>query len=153
MSLYSHLNLDCEMTSSRFTCKECDGVFKRRFTLKSFFFLDGNRVCPQCLKVYKNENTLHVHQAFDCGKMKTYSCTVCSYQSKRKYNLKQHFFKRHPTSNPYYCRTKVSCPKCNLVCSTKKILYAHLAKHCVKSPTSSEFVACDVKPDPLEIDQ
>lgn len=61
-------------------------------------FLLGLR-CPNCRKTYKNQNTLHVHRSFDCGQPKKFSCTICSFKCKRKYNLETHILKKHNEIN------------------------------------------------------
>lgn len=51
--------------------------------------------CPNCRKMYKNLNTLQVHLALDCGQPKKFSCTVCDFKCKRKFNLATHIINRH----------------------------------------------------------
>lgn len=69
-----------------------------------FLFLDpekdGNGLtCPRCNKVYKNKNSLTSHLSQDCGKSKKFSCDLCNFSSKRKFDYSLHMRARHPYNN------------------------------------------------------
>jgi predicted RNA-binding Zn-ribbon protein involved in translation (DUF1610 family) len=61
-----------------------------------YLFSDVLRVrCPNCGRAFKNPNTLRAHTSLDCGKLTIFSCHLCKYGSKRKYNLRTHYVSKH----------------------------------------------------------
>lgn len=61
--------------------------------------LGGNDIikyeCPSCKKVYKNKETLKRHVRFECGNQKPFSCPMCSYCAKQKFQVKTHMMRKH----------------------------------------------------------
>lgn len=51
--------------------------------------------CPQCNRKYINRKYMASHMKNECGKPPKYKCVLCSYGSKRKFNLKLHMLRMH----------------------------------------------------------
>jgi hypothetical protein len=52
------------------------------------------------------------------GRMKRYSCHICSYRSDRSYNLLRHIVHRHSSGT-------ICCPDCNIIAHDKEHLRLH----------------------------
>lgn len=50
--------------------------------------------CPKCNAKYNSIPTVRAHLHLDCLGQK-FQCTHCSYQTKRKFNLKNHLYRKH----------------------------------------------------------
>ncbi|KAL3275237.1 hypothetical protein HHI36_020006 [Cryptolaemus montrouzieri] len=51
--------------------------------------------CDQCDKSYTTINSLRSHKVKDCGRDKSYKCTVCLKSFRRKAHAKSHFDNIH----------------------------------------------------------
>ncbi|CAH1964242.1 unnamed protein product [Acanthoscelides obtectus] len=51
--------------------------------------------CTVCKKTFKNLNSLRAHINLDCMKSSIHKCMVCSFTSKRRFNLKMHYMTKH----------------------------------------------------------
>ncbi|XP_030765780.1 zinc finger protein 628-like [Sitophilus oryzae] len=79
--------------------------------------------CNKCDRTYKNYLTMKVHQRQDCGREKTYSCTVCNKLFRRQYQLKVHSVSHH------IC---VNCPNCHKKYKNTNTLSVHMSQDCGK---------------------
>nr|CAH7735850.1 unnamed protein product [Callosobruchus chinensis] len=95
-TLSVHKAMDCGKIKM-YNCPACNYSCKRKFNLKLHILRqhDAKVVCDVCNKTYKNANTLLVHKAIDCGKVEMFSCPMCSFRSKRKYNMDRHILTIH----------------------------------------------------------
>ncbi|XP_047111486.1 zinc finger X-chromosomal protein-like [Schistocerca piceifrons] len=51
--------------------------------------------CCQCGNWYQHKGSLSRHLRLECGKEPLFSCSLCSYKSKQKHDVKRHFLKKH----------------------------------------------------------
>ncbi|KAF6202958.1 hypothetical protein GE061_003366 [Apolygus lucorum] len=46
--------------------------------------------CQKCGRSYRHQGTLSRHERYECGKKPMFQCSVCSYKSCRKFDIKRH---------------------------------------------------------------
>ncbi|XP_072156081.1 uncharacterized protein [Bemisia tabaci] len=55
----------------------------------------GCFVCVHCQKSYMNRASLSRHQTRECGKTPSFECSLCSYRTHHRHNLKRHLMFTH----------------------------------------------------------
>lgn len=51
--------------------------------------------CSMCFKNYKYDQSLKMHQRYQCGKEPQFKCNVCSYRTFLKGNMSKHCVRMH----------------------------------------------------------
>lgn len=80
-----------------------------------------------CERRFFHQNDFTKHYREQHTNEKPFKCTRCAYETKRKFDLKQHFVRLHEDielkSPLEYC-----CPRCEYTCFSKSVLKSHVNK-------------------------
>lgn len=121
-----------------FMCQICGQRFATRFRLarhiKSIHTLHK---CVDCNKKFDTHKKLEIHQQLH-GKIRVFSCNLCSFSFTNRYQLKVHMGREHNVEKYIF-----KCEFCSYICVTKGTMTLHIKlKHGSNSYQCDE---CDYK--------
>ncbi|XP_044736752.1 zinc finger protein 786-like [Chrysoperla carnea] len=93
--------------------------------------------CSNCLKAYKDRNTLQDHIRYICGKEPSHFCPFCPFKSRLRGNLKKHIIHNFGELFNEDSQRLFNCPKCQKTYKHKSALREHLLYTCGKAPAFS----------------
>ncbi|XP_054287648.1 oocyte zinc finger protein XlCOF6-like [Macrosteles quadrilineatus] len=114
-------------TAAGDTCTNITFYFTKTFAIGQ----DKNFFCG-CGRSYKNKKHLQQHLKYECGKMPSFGCMFCTFQTKRKENLHRHVIYKHK-DNLVVGERQFGCP-CGRRYKYKKNLQQHMKYECDKEP-------------------
>lgn len=51
--------------------------------------------CQRCGKSYSNDKSLDRHRKYECGQIRKYACTICTYKASYNFMLVKHYIRKH----------------------------------------------------------
>lgn len=78
--------------------REPQRPFRNLDSIQYYNSNEGVYECPQCNKKFRILKSLKTHMYVDCSGWK-FRCEFCMKLFKRKYDVRRHIFRRHPSQN------------------------------------------------------
>lgn len=51
--------------------------------------------CEKCCKSYATKSTLNRHLNWECGRLPSFGCKICTYKCKQRFNMIVHLDSKH----------------------------------------------------------
>ncbi|XP_063675300.1 zinc finger and BTB domain-containing protein 41-like [Bolinopsis microptera] len=98
-----------------------------------------NKVCPTCSSSFKDISSVRRHIKSVHVKEKQFVCSLCERRYMHKYDLENHFTKKH--SSTFNCNDRKVCPDCQAFFTSTTQLMEHMQKTHKKTINYSKFVS------------